>query len=55
MKYKCQIGENDCCNTCKHKDETGRKAAERCINCAKAECSIEGPGSCEDCQWEAEK
>ncbi len=47
---KCYCGE---CNTCKHKDETGIKAAERCINCATVKCPVGGQGSCEGCQWEA--
>lgn len=48
---KCYCGE---CDTCKHKDEIGRKAAERCINCIKTECPVDGQGSCAGCQWEAE-
>lgn len=53
MKYKCQIGGFEFCDTCKW--DSVRVGEEKpCSICLKNKCPLEDEqGSCEGCPWEA--
>ncbi len=53
MKYKCQIGGLEFCDTCKW--DSVRVGEEKpCSICLKNKCPLEDEqGSCEGCPWEA--
>ena len=54
MKYKCQIGGFEFCDTCKW--ESAPVGEGPCSICVKNGCPPEDEqGSCEGCQWEAKK
>ena len=52
MKHKCQIGENDRCDTCK--DALVDPFEEPCFSCREADCPLNKVQiPCKGCQWEA--
>lgn len=51
-KFKCSVGSQDSCNTCKH--EYLDASNEICKECYKAVCPLHQlEGSCSGCKWEA--
>lgn len=52
MKHKCQIGENDRCDTCEY--ALVDPFEEPCFSCREADCPLNKVQiPCKGCQWEA--
>lgn len=47
-EFKCQVGHDDSCNTCKYK----KREKSECSDCLKVKCPIDNvEGSCNRCEW----